>query len=355
MKNKATAFTLIELLVVIAIIALLIGILLPALGKARGAAQTIVCGANQRSLAQGQMMYVNDNKEQYAGLNTSGAAGQSLQVIPGQGAVFGYKSYYYESTSSTPTSTWDWISPTIGASFDLSINRSLRTQQIFNDLGCGSAKTYYTTAYPGSPRADDHDQFSDLAETGGYRQNSYLAPVSFHWYSNALANNEVPPAGSGSVTRLKRDPFGSPVVTPRSFSPRLDKVGTQASNKVMFADGTRYLADNGSGYVFDFDTSAAPTYYGSFGTSGPIFNASAAYGRDFTPTSDDNVNLSARHEGRINVAYFDGHVGGMSMTDAWTDPNPWYPSGSTFNGTSATPESITFMQEQSHGGAQVIY
>lgn len=60
-----TAFTLVELLVVISIIALLIAVLLPALGQAKLAAQIIKCAANERQQGIALMSYTADSKGYY--------------------------------------------------------------------------------------------------------------------------------------------------------------------------------------------------------------------------------------------------------------------------------------------------
>jgi prepilin-type processing-associated H-X9-DG protein/prepilin-type N-terminal cleavage/methylation domain-containing protein len=62
LRRSAPAFTLVELLVVIGIIAVLIGILLPALGRAREAASKTACLSNMRQLTTGWIMYANDYK-----------------------------------------------------------------------------------------------------------------------------------------------------------------------------------------------------------------------------------------------------------------------------------------------------
>jgi hypothetical protein len=84
---------LIELLVVVAVIAILIGILLPALGRARMTAKAAQCASNLKQLGIGLTMYLGDYNERLPQVRVEGFGGNLVQGEAGSnmGTLFGGK------------------------------------------------------------------------------------------------------------------------------------------------------------------------------------------------------------------------------------------------------------------------
>ena len=236
-RERLNGFTLIELLVVISIIALLIGILLPALGTARGSARRVVCSSNMRGLSQLQIQYAFENKEYISGPNTSGGRLDDTNFI---GDPFPtYQDLAFNTSSTTPTQQGDWISPILGDSVGLSSNRAQRLRGILNDYGCAEAVEITGIFSQGSVQdLDDFEEYLSL----GINQVSYLAPSTMMAYGQGsplafrvIWSGNQPAQYENGVTT-----FSNGAAIGNNYAPRLDRVGQQSS-KVLFADGNLFF------------------------------------------------------------------------------------------------------------------
>jgi len=86
--SRRTAFTLIELLVVISIIAILIGILVPALSGGQVAARKAANQSQMRDIHQGLVSYSSENRGWYTGLTSSGTLRTAFDFTTNGSGVF---------------------------------------------------------------------------------------------------------------------------------------------------------------------------------------------------------------------------------------------------------------------------
>ena len=312
-----SGFTLIELLVVISIIALLISILLPALGSAREAGRKVVCSAHLRGTTQGMSMYALDNNDWIPGPNTSGLAmrqGQNVDL----------------NSSSAPTQDWDWISPSIGSSLNLPADRLARYDAMCNtDLKCPSNTERYALHWTG-PEIPRVQAGGEHPFVFSYMTTPYIH--SYDWsYTNTPQDVVTIPRGEG-------------IRMPRGYAPMMQRLG-QPSLKTLAFDGAMYWKSSVNG--FDYVTEAisdgfAGFVQGNFVSRGPMMADAFSSGETqiYAPIGggregpgqlqrlkrfDDHF---LRHGDAMNQSKFDGSVESVGAEEELMDPRRYLPSGS---------------------------
>ncbi|HPS56241.1 MAG TPA: type II secretion system protein [Sedimentisphaerales bacterium] len=204
--EKKKGFTLVELLVVIAIIALLMGILMPALAKVRQVAYRMVSGTNQSGIGKAMLIYANDNEGDYP---VSGSrmpkAAYSLNRIANWEATNREDAYGYTvatiGTKATPV--------TIGSCFYLLVKfADVAPKQFVNksDIGC---KEFQLGDYTHGANIDDITEVWDFgSNTAGEGPQSHVS-YSYHYpYYNAQGNFPVTQQSNPSCPVISdRNPY----------------------------------------------------------------------------------------------------------------------------------------------------
>ncbi len=289
------AFTLIELLVVISIIALLIGILLPALSAARKSSQSAVCLGNERSLGQAVAAYVTDERNHLPGPNTSGA--------------YLWQRHTYQFTrANEPVQSWDWISPTLGNAIGFPDDPVARYRAIFEtEFKCPANDLFYDAQYVGPPIGIDPTTLP---------VSSYTSSIGFH---NSGQSREYYLPWPVSAALNISENLGS----------KLDAMGPP-SIKMWAMDGSRYVTPQG---IINFDTQIKGNPHGAnFMTRSPALATSASSGSPHrVDRSRQLVEASKRtgfrHNEKMNGVFLDGHADSFD-NEASRPPEYYFPTGS---------------------------
>lgn len=218
-QSRTRGFTLVELLVVIGIIAILMGILLPALAKARRSSNDVYCRSNLKQVGNATRMYANDNGDHYPDGYTVGGA--FVRVLPGMVTpgdpnavpeVYGLPALYYSLGYLKSLDVWkcpsardevkEW-----GNTYIWSLLGGNTIQSVTSASRTNVAR--WTSLHRGRPERNEtywvYDNFTTFPWTSGSRRTTGSAgtfPAAQQVYPHDFAARQAAGRRQGSINCL---------------------------------------------------------------------------------------------------------------------------------------------------------
>jgi prepilin-type N-terminal cleavage/methylation domain-containing protein len=288
-RRAERGFTLVELLVVIGIIAVLISLLLPALNKARAAAQSTQCLSNLRSFGQASLMYANDNRG----------------YLPSCDQLFLKPPPNYSAANTAPG--------TIGAGFDTT---------------GGACMLKYLGFTP--PNSNVAATCISMAENALESAGNLWCPTA-RGYTDAATSNLSNPSGSFCVFGDYETDWACEKAS--GYSP---KIGVASASQPINWNHVYHSAE--SAFVFDAPGFSTPNsgvglYFNVLFTS--QYAPGCFHGRRGTKPGGWKIGATTPpniFDGYENVLFFDGHAVPMKYTELNLMAIPTVPAALTTPG-----------------------